>query len=341
MNSPSSTTIDLGNAVTDVKRRLPAEWERQSAVMVAWPHAKTDWRELLPGVGTCYAEITAAIVNFETVLICVADDTLKEHVQTLLRTKQTDLSKIIFATVPYNDTWTRDYGPLCTVGPNGPQLLDFQFNGWGGRYSAQFDNQVSSRLHASGYFGDHELVPVSWVLEGGAIDTDGQGVALTTERCVTHGSRNNGPDRSQVEKIFQQQLGIRKVLWLSHGDLEGDDTDGHIDQLARFCTPDSIAYCSDEGRDAQARSLQAMAKELGSFHRQDGKPYKLVPLPVPQPIFNKAGERLPASYVNFLVINDAVLVPQYDDPADTHPPAMGARSDINGRNDAGMRQLLA
>ncbi len=317
MNSPSSIIIDPGDAVTDIKRRLPAEWERQSAVMVAWPHAETDWRELLPEVWTCYAEITAAIACFEAVLICVANEALKQHVQSLLRTTQADQSKIIFATVPYNDTWTRDYGPICIAGPHGQQLLDFQFNGWGGRYSAQFDNQVSFRLHASGYFGDHELVPVFWVLEGGAIDTDGQGVALTTERCITHYSRNDGPDRSQVEKIFQRQLGIRRVLWLSHGDLEGDDTDGHIDQLARFCTPDTIAYCSDEGSDAQARSLQDMAKELRSFYRQDGKPYKLVPLPVPQPIFNKSGKRLPASYVNFLVINDAVLVPQYNDPADT------------------------
>jgi agmatine/peptidylarginine deiminase len=196
-------------------------------------------------------------------------------------------------------------------------LLDFTFDGWDGKHAAARDNQVSRILFDAGVFNVSDLDKHSLVLEGGSIDTDGCGTLLTTTRCLLETSRNPGMNRGALEACFHKALGIERILWLDHGMLRGDDTDGHVDMLARFCTPDVIAYlqCTDPA-DEHYDELGAMERQLRDFVTPEGVPYTLCPLPMPQPVYSEDGERLPASYANFLVINDAVLVPVYNDPAD-------------------------
>lgn len=323
MNSANLTSTDpakngLLPARSDIRsRRLPAEHEPQQAVAMTWPHAGTDWRSQLPRVESCYVALTTAITRFQNVLICVADSQLEGHITRILTRAKINLDRVSFAVVPYNDTWIRDYGPICVLHNGTPQVLDFQFNGWGGRFDARLDNQVTTRLHEQGWFGDHHLEHIYWVLEGGAIDSDGSGSLLTTRRCLCNVNRNKKTSVEYMEILLQDWFGVRYVLWLEEGFLEGDDTDGHVDQLARFCGPDTIAYCAADGSgDEQALALRRMEEQLQTFVRADNKRYKLVALPTPRPIVAHGGERLPASYANFLVVNGTVLVPAYGDPAD-------------------------
>jgi len=311
MNSQNSTATDILLAP-----RLRPEWEQQSAVLIAWPHEGTDWRDILQVAEECYVQLCTAITRFQDVLICVKDPAHKTHVTQMLTAAGIDAARIKFAIVSYNDTWTRDYGPISINTESGPRMLDFQFNGWGGRFDAALDNQVTTQLQRQGWFGDNPIERVPLVLEGGAIDTNGAEVLLTTTSCVLNPNRNGPVDKGLVEPWLRQYLGLPKVCWLEHGMLVGDDTDGHVDQLARFCNADTIVFCADYGDDEQAHSLRRMESELRHFNQANGGIYQLVPLPVPQPIDNQQGDRLPASYVNFLIVNDAVLVPRYDDPAD-------------------------
>lgn len=298
-------------------RRLPAEQSRQAAVAITWPHEQTDWHSVLHEVESCYVAISAAIARHQNVLIIVADEQLKTRVLRMLAEARAPLPRISCTVLPYDDTWIRDYGPICVMDNNTPLVLDFQFNGWGGRFDARRDNRVTAQLHKKGWLGEHRFQRLDWVLEGGAIDSDGQGSLLTTARCVCNPNRNKDMDKGQMEAMFQNWFGVNRVLWLEDGCIEGDDTDGHIDQLARFCGPGTIAYCASDGSgDEQSRSLEKMAQQLRTFTRADGQPYRLIALPAPRPILGQTGERLPASYANFLIINDAVLVPAYGDPAD-------------------------
>lgn len=323
MNSANVTrtnTIEIGPPSAQHEtssRRLPAEHEPQRAIAVTWPHAATDWRGQLDRIETCYVALSYAITRFQDILICVADSHLKSHITHVLTRAKIDLGRVSFAVVPYNDTWIRDYGPICVIDNDTPQVLDFQFNGWGERFDARLDNQVTTRLHKQGWFGDHRLEHIDWVLEGGAIDSDGLGSLLTTRRCLCNANRNEGTGPKQMGTLLHDWFGVHRVLWLEDGYLEGDDTDGHVDQLARFCGPDTIAYCAaDASGDGQARALQRMEEQLQAIVRANGKHYQLAALPTPRPIVGRGGERLPASYANFLVINGAVLVPAYEDPAD-------------------------
>ncbi len=179
------------------------------------------------------------------------------------------------------------------------------------------DNEVTQRLESAGAFGATACRRFPLVLEGGSIDTDGRGSLLTTSNCLITNSRNPGYDKPALARLFAEEMGIQRVLWLDHGELEGDDTDAHIDMLARFCSPLMIAYaqCTDQS-DSQYAELKAMEKQLGTFRTLEGLPYQLLPLPLPAPVYSATGERLPASYANFLIINGAVLVPVYGDPAD-------------------------
>jgi agmatine deiminase len=194
-------------------------------------------------------------------------------------------------------------------------LLDFQFNAWGGKYDYKLDNQITTRLQQQGIFS----VPrqsVEFVLEGGSIESDGAGTLLTT-RCLLSSSRNPGWSQQQIEQELQTELGVKRILWLHHGELAGDDTDAHIDTLARFTSVSQIAYvkCDDE-TDEHFTPLLKMEQELLALRTADGQPYDLVPLPLPDPVYNKQGKRLPATYANFLIINNAVLLPVYDQRKD-------------------------
>ena len=300
--------------------RLPAEWEPQSAILLAWPHADTDWAERLADVEDTVIALVAAIARFQPVLACVADADIEAYARARLSSARIDMGRVAFIEVPYDDTWLRDTGPITLAAPEGFRLLDFRFTGWGGKFEASEDDQLVARLADMGVFSNSSVQPIDFALEGGAIDTDGQGSLLTTWQCLS--KRHPGLDRQSLSARLAGWLAQDRVLWLDHGYLEGDDTDAHVDTLARFAAPDAIVFqaCDDPG-DGHFRELQAMAAEIAALRTPAGDPYRLFPLPWPRPILDQ-GRRLAASYANFLIINGAVLMPAYDDPADARAAAV-------------------
>lgn len=295
-------------------RRLPAEWEPQSGVQLTWPHPDSDWGPWLDAVERTYVEIVRAIADRERVLIAASD---AGQVNSLLRRAKIDRSKIQIYEVPSNDTWARDHGPITIYEDESAVLLDFAFNGWGGKFPADRDNLITRRLYEAGAFGRTRMRSLDFVLEGGSIESDGAGTLLTTSQCLLTSTRNSGLTRDQIEMELCEVLGMERVLWLDHGFLAGDDTDSHIDTLARFCDSTTIAYvtCADPV-DEHYSSLKEMEQELKSLRTRDGAPYRLVGLPMPTPCYDAAGNRLPATYANFLIVNGAVLVPAYGGPED-------------------------
>jgi len=304
--------------------RFPAEWESQSAVIIAWPHAGTDWAERLADVETTYVALVAAISRFQPVLACVADAALRERATTLLSAAGVDMARVRFHEIAYDDTWLRDSGPITLASDDGFRLLDFRFTAWGGKFEAGLDDQLVSKLHAAGVFKNAEHKRIDFALEGGGIETDGRGTLLSTWRCL----HERHPDiaRGQITAILQDALAQQRTLWLDHGYLEGDDTDAHIDTLARFAPGDGIVFqsCTDPD-DNHYEELQAMAAEIAALRTADGRPYRLFPLPWAQPVIDD-GRRLAASYANFLIINGAVLMPGYGDAADSAAAAVLAQA---------------
>ena len=302
------TACNTGNT------RLPAEWEPQAAILLAWPHAGTDWAERLEDVEETYIALVAAITRFQRVLLCVADDDIEAYARARLSSARIDMDRVTFAPVPYDDTWLRDSGPITMVGSDRACLLDFRFTAWGGKFEAGQDDRIVERLHGMGLFSNSVRQSIDFALEGGAIDVDGEGTLLSTWQCLHE--RHPDASREDIAARLAGWLGQDRVLWLDHGYLEGDDTDAHIDTLARFAAPDAIVFqaCDDEG-DSHYPELQEMAAELAALRTRDGQPYRLFPLPWPQPIVD-GGRRLAASYANFLIVNGAVLAPAYGDPAD-------------------------
>ena len=291
--------------------RLPAEWEPQSAVMLTWPHADSDWGDTLPAVLKVMTSIGAAICQVQTLLSVCASETHRNQIQGLLRAAGANPNRQRFAIAPSNDAWARDHAPLTTLDAQGPVINDFRFNGWGGKYAAAQDNQITARLCAKNVFGDAIVETSKLVLEGGAVETDGDATLLATRSSVIDPQRNPGLDCAAIELILNQRLGIRRFLWLDEGALAGDDTDGHIDTLARFVDPGTIAYATAAEGHPDFASLQAMAEQLRRFRTKTGKPYRLVPLPHPGWQTDDEGRPLPASYANFLIINRRVLLPVY------------------------------
>jgi agmatine/peptidylarginine deiminase len=304
--------------------RFPAEWEAQSAVLIAWPHAGTDWSDRLASVEDTYIALVAAITRFEPVVVCVADDDVQAYARARLASARIDMQRVRFVEAAYDDTWLRDSGPITLVGADGFRLLDFRFTGWGGKFEASLDDQRVKRLDEAEIFAKSILQPIDFALEGGAIETDGAGTLLTTWRCLHE--RHPGIDRQTLAAHLAGWLRQDRVLWLDHGYLEGDDTDAHIDTLARFAGPDAIAFQDcDDSQDPHYRELQAMAAELAALRTVDGRPYRLFPLPWPRPVIDE-NRRLAASYANFLIINGAVLMPAYGDPADARAQAVLAEA---------------
>ncbi|HWO99798.1 MAG TPA: agmatine deiminase family protein [Methylococcus sp.] len=298
-------------------RFLP-EWARQSAVLIAWPEPQGDFHRWFAEVENTYRAIAAAISHRETLLIACRDEPHKNRVREQLRHCDAVLERVCLLTLPYDDIWVRDTAPLAVLNEGIAELVDFRFNGWGGKYPHANDAAFGERLVATGVFASTPRKAIGFILEGGSIETDGSGTLLTTSRCLRNPNRNPGLTRTEIESRLTETLGVERILWLDHGHVEGDDTDAHIDTLARFCSVDTIAYttCTDP-TDSHYQPLRDMAAQLCEFRRRDGRPYRLVPLPIPTAIRNEERKRLPANYANFLIVNDAVLVPIYDDPADT------------------------
>lgn len=312
--------------------RLPAEWEKHSAILVAWPHTDTDWAYMLQAVERCYTRIISSILPYEYVIVVAPDVEVPRQ-----RLKGLDPSRIAFVEIPTDDTWTRDYGPITVLRgkKEEPYLLDFRFNGWGLKFAACHDNLVTRQLV------DNELLRrdtyvncLDMVLEGGSIESNGDGLILTTRRCLLSPNRNGAWDSDTIEQLLMQRLGAQKVLWLDHGTIAGDDTDSHIDTLARFTAPDTIAYVSapaDQSHPDYAE-LRAMEQELQALTDLEGRHFRLVPLPYAGPAVDTDGEPLPATYANFLITPRAVFVPTYGFD-DTDDEALATISELFPQRD--------
>ena len=267
-----------------------AEWEHQSMVQLTWPHEGTDWATILDEITAVYEKMAREIRKREPLLIVDS--------------------------IPHNDTWARDHGFITIEETSFDHkskalvLLDFCFNGWGDKFEATLDNQINKHLFeqglVKGIYEDH----LDFVLEGGSIESDGKGTIFTTECCLMAPHRNQPLTKQEIENRLKEWLGAERIVWLQHGSLLGDDTDGHIDTLVRICPYDTLLYT---GGDKDHPDLALMEEELKSLRTLEGKPYRLLKLPLPRPIFDD-GDRLPATYANYLVINGSVLVPTYNQP---------------------------
>lgn len=294
---------------------LPPEWAPQSAVMLTWPRRDGDFARHFDAVERNFFAIAGAIARFQGLHVNVAADA--EGLRARLLAAGVAADRLTVVEVPNDDVWARDHGPITVVRDGRLVHLDFIFNGWGGKFSAERDNALTRALAARGVL-TAPVESLDFVLEGGALEVDGEGTLLTTERCLLAKTRNPSLGKAQIEDVLKQQLGLTRVLWLKHGDLIGDDTDGHIDTIARYCDATTIAYqACEDASDAHYEDLSAMARELEALRDHRGQPYRLVPLPLPAPIFDAdTGQRLPAGYANFLILNGAVLVPVYGDALD-------------------------
>lgn len=297
--------------------RFPAEWAEQSAVFLAWPYDNGDFAPWLGAVEESYCQIAKAVAERQHLLVACRSRTHRLHIESRLFGKRARLERITLLELPYDDVWVRDTAPLTVETADGTCLLDFRFNGWGNKYEHGDDARLAERLHATGIFANIPRQAIDFVLEGGSVETDGQGTLLTTTRCLLNPNRNPYLNRAEIEQRLREYFGFGRILWLHHGHAEGDDTDAHVDTLARFCDAGTIAYTAcDDAADPLYGDLSAMAAELAAMTDVNGRAYRLVPLPIPNPIFDEEGQRLPATYANFLIINGAVLVPVYGDPAD-------------------------
>lgn len=296
------------------RRYLPPEWAPQSAVMLTWPRAEGDFARHFAAVEQNFIDIAVAITRYEEVHINYGLD--PAGLRSRLIQAGANSARLRVYRVASDDVWARDHGPITVIRNGRLVHLDFVFNGWGGKFSAEQDNQLTQRLAELGAWSA-PVQTLDFVLEGGAIEVDGSGTLLTTQRCLLAPTRNPHLNREQIEAVLKREFGVERVLWLAHGDLLGDDTDGHVDTIARFCDAHTIAYqgCDDES-DPHYTDLQAMAAELAAFRTRNGSPYDLVALPLPGAIYDEDGRRLPAGYANFLIMNGCVLVPVYGDAND-------------------------
>lgn len=291
--------------------RLPAEWEQQDAVMLAWPHEQTDWNYMLDEVRDCYSTIAHAIVHHSKLIVVAPDCRIP-------RKALYDIpdSKVTYLTIDTNDTWARDFGAIICVDEDGCFIVnDFKFNGWGLKFAADLDNMVTRKMFRAGMFSARYNNCLGFVLEGGSIESDGQGTLLTTSECLMSPNRNGDLSRKDIEQKLKLVFGADHIIWLEHGALEGDDTDSHIDTLARLAPNNTILYVRcDNPEDNHYEVLKAMEEQIMSLRRPCGMPYNVIRLPLPDPIYDENGYRLPATYANFLILNDAVLMPVYNQP---------------------------
>lgn len=324
-----------------IKKRLPAEWEPQSMIMLTWPHEATDWKPFLTDITETYIQMTDAITRHEHVVIATPHPI---QVGALLSSRLTreQMVKVYICHCKTNDTWARDHGPITlkdvTDTNNDTKtdssnscltMLDFRFNGWGEKFEACLDNKITRTLHADGAFdtetnGTPRLSDNDdFILEGGSIESDGEGTLFTTDFCLLAPNRNQPLNIEEIEQELRFRLKVKRVIWLHHGALVGDDTDGHIDTTVRIAPNNTLLYhkCYD-AQDEQYDDFAALETELKGLRTTKGEPYHLIPLPQPNAIYDDGEqlynapadgrERLPATYANFLIINEAVLVPTYN-----------------------------
>lgn len=293
---------------------FPPEWYPQSAVQLTWPHEGTDWSDMLDEVLPCFVNIAREVLKREKLIVVCSN---AGQVRTSLGA--VNEANLYLYEFPSNDTWARDHGAISVFVDGKPCVLDFTFNAWGMKFPANFDNQLTFSLYGAQAFKPEVAYEncMPFVLEGGSLESDGAGTLLTTTECLLSVNRNDSLTKEEIEDYLKERFGLKRVLWLESGFLDGDDTDSHIDTLARFCDAETIAYVqpSEDPDDLHFEELTQMEAELKAFRTLDGKPYKLIGLPMAEPVFFE-GDRLPATYANFLIINGAVLVPTYGSPQD-------------------------
>lgn len=295
-------------------KRFPAEWETQSFVQIAWPHIDTDWLPYLDDANECYRNLTREIAKREKLVIVTPDpSTVIDQLDPI---EDLNRGNISIVQIDTNDTWARDHAFITTIEDDIRVVNDFGFNGWGMKFASDLDNQINARifdrLEGKFEYRDHRRI----ILEGGSVESDGKGTILTTSSCLLAPNRNYYT-KKEAEDMLKENLFADRVLWLDYGYLAGDDTDGHIDTLARLCPNDTIVYvqCTDKF-DEHFDELHAMESELKAMVTSEGKPYRLLPLPMTDAIYDEDEEdfRLPATYANFLIMNGAVLMPTYGQP---------------------------
>lgn len=307
-DSPSLTPAELGY-------RWPAEWEPQASVWLSWPRNPATWPDHFEPVPDEFALFVRMIAEYEPVNVLAGGADVMAQAKALVG----NLKNVILHDIATNDSWCRDHGPtFLSRAPNpesrDPSLVDWEYNAWGGKYPPfDLDNEVPRKI--AEIQGRQRFVP-GIILEGGAIDGNGQGCVLTTESCLLNPNRNPQLSREQVEGYLRDYLAVKKVLWLKGGEIAGDDTDGHIDQIARFVSPTTIVVSScDDTSDDNYEPTQQNIRELRQLTDTNEKPFEIVPLKLPRAMFCD-GQRLPAGYCNFLIVNGAVIVPAFGDPAD-------------------------
>ena len=298
-------------------RIFPAEWAPQQFVQLTWPHADTDWAYMLEEVQACFKNIAREVAKRQQLLIVAPD---VEEVRRQIA-DEVNMANVRLVELPSNDTWARDHGGITIFETRDtrherrdsiyPVILDFQFNGWGLKFASDKDNLITERLYRGGHLFGELRNCRNFVFEGGSIESDGEGTLLTTSECLLSPNRNATMTRADIEKYLLDTLGARQLLWLDHGYLAGDDTDSHIDTLARLCPNNTILYVKcDDVNDEHYEALHHMETQLKTFRTLAGEPYRLIALPMAHPAFED-DERIPAAYANYLVINGAVLVPTY------------------------------
>jgi agmatine deiminase len=308
-NQPSPTPLDLGYS-------MPAEWAPHRATWLSWPHNLETWPVQLEHVREAWVQMILALSPHEKVCLLVNDDPMRLDVSMRLKTAGALMENVTLIEIPTVDVWMRDYGPTFIVRSRADEPLalnDWIFNGWGGKYKAyEDDDQVAKSI------AELLAVPVFahvLVLEGGAIEVNGAGICLTTEQCLLNKNRNPHLSRAEIEQFLNESLGVSQIIWLGEG-VAGDDTDGHIDDIARFVDATTIVCTAeDDPKDANYAPLQENLERLQGARDQHGSRFDLIILPSPRPLFCQ-GSRLPASYANFYIANEVVLVPIFDDPGD-------------------------
>lgn len=320
----------------ETPRRFPAEWDpTYDGVMISWPHDDTDWAYMLDEIEQNYRELASAILRSGMKLVVVTPE--PDHVMEELNAIAHPLGKkngddwFIFS-VPTNDTWIRDYGFLTALSGEEKLALDFTFNGWGMKFAANLDNQVTRKMACSGFLAAKRENNLDFPLEGGSVESDGKGTVMSTSECLLSANRNDALGKEEIISRLCQSFGASRVLMLNNGYLEGDDTDSHVDTLARMAPDDTIVYVeSHNPDDVHTRALDLMKEELKAFRTTDGKPYRLIPVPLPAPIHDEEGQRLPATYANFLATPTAVLLPVYGQPDNDTEAIEAMRKAFPGR----------
>lgn len=310
---------------------LPAEWHPQSFIQLTWPHQGTDWSYMLDEVEECFLNLAREIASRQPLLL-VAPEFPKALENFEFK------ENVFYVECPTNDTWARDHGFISLLNEQEEvRLVDFCFNGWGMKFAACKDNLINSQLVKGSLLNGTYQNCRNFVLEGGSIESDGEGTLLTTSLCLLAPNRNDTLDKQEIEDYLKKSFNLKQVLWLDHGYLAGDDTDSHIDTLARLCPDHTICYvqCTDT-EDEHYTELKKMEEQLKEFRTLDNEPFRLLGLPMPEAIFDEDGERLPATYANFLIMNDAVLYPTYDQPENDRKAACVLQEAFPGKEIVGV-----